>query len=123
SMRAWPEPVPLMRVPLAPGGRYLLSLSVRTENYRGRLRFEGQFLHETFPLPPSAPGLQVQHFALRPTESETTEALAYLEGDSLGRVEQSYVWVSPPTLTRFEADDLPIRVSGTHPYRAREAGQ
>jgi hypothetical protein len=119
SMRAWPEPVALLRVPLAPGDRYLLSLSVRTENYRGRLRVDGPFLHETFPLPASAPGLQVLQLPLRPTEPETTEALVFLEGDSLGPVEQSYVWVAPPTLTRFEADDLPVRVCGTHPYSAR----
>jgi hypothetical protein len=118
SMEPRPERLGLMVIPVAAGRRYLLSLPVHTQNYHGQLRLEGSFLHSTFPLPPTTPGLQVLNVPLRVTEPETKEVTVYLEGSSLVPSAKSSIWVSPPTLSRFTADDLPIQVCAGRHYTA-----
>src|SRR5262249_41749059 len=110
SMEARPGRMALMTVPVQAGRRDRLTLPVHVRNYRGRLHLEGRFLSAVFPLPENTKGLEPVEVSVYATEPETTEIMVSLEGESADPSVPSYLWVSPPTLSHDDADDLPVRV-------------
>jgi hypothetical protein len=109
---------PLLHFNVEPGRRYLLSVRVRTRNFRGHVHVLSDSLRQSHAMPFDKPEGEVMHLPVWTTAPCRQAVKVYMSGDRARVEKDCSVEISPVGLTCYEADALPIRVRSLMPYAA-----